>query len=715
VSARWLVLVAPLLFPLAARADGPADNLPDKVRRVPPPGIDVPAGERQELQAGVEELGKEIDGLRAALKGKPQLLELLPDVQVYLKAVDWALRYNEFYKPAEFKTAHTLLKEGMERAKQLREGKAPWTTATGLVVRGYVSKIDGSVQPYGLVVPPSYQPNSPYHHRLDLWCHGRGETLTELSFIEGREKSPGEFTPPHAFVLHLYGRYCCANRFAGEVDCFEAMDHVKAHYPIDENRVVIRGFSMGGAACWHLAVHHPGVWAAAAPGAGFSETADFLKVFQKESVKPTEYEKKLWHWYDATDYGLNLSDCPTVAYSGEIDQQKQAADMMARALTAEGMTLEHVIGPKTPHRYEPGAKEEISRRIDRIVAGGRNPLPNRVRFTTWTLGYNQAFWVTVDGLEQHWERARVDAQFRPGREAGADVLVRVANVSALTLSMPPGLCPLDPTRKPRLLIDTFPPPPPQPRLDPLTGRPYRRVPLDEKSPEEKWARWVELVDAAPVLSDRSWVAHFRKVGEKWEAVESIDDGTLRKRHGLQGPIDDAFLDRFLMVRPTGKPLNDKVGAWAKAEMEHAIEHWRRQFRGDAPQRDDADVTEADIAGSNLVLWGDPSSNQVLAKIADKLPVRWDADGVRAGGKTYAAGHHVPVLIYPNPLNPKRYVVLNSGFTFREYDYLNNARQVPKLPDWAVVDVDVPVSSRLPGGVVAADFFDEQWHLKGAAQ
>ena len=64
---------------------------------------------------------------------------------------------------------------------------------------------------------------------------------------------------------------------------------------------------------------------------------------------------------------------------------------------------------------------------------------------------------------------------------------------------------------------------------------------------------------------------------------------------------------------------------------------------------------------------------------------------------------MPVLIYPNPLNPKRYVVINSGFTFREYDYLNNARQVPKLPDFAVVDIDVPVSSRAPGGIVTAGF------------
>ena len=69
-------------------------------------------------------------------------------------------------------------------------------------------------------------------------------------------------------------------------------------------------------------------WAAAAPGAGFSETAEFLKVYQKEPIKPTWYEEKLWHWYDCTDYALNLFNCPTVAYSGEIDTQKQAADKM---------------------------------------------------------------------------------------------------------------------------------------------------------------------------------------------------------------------------------------------------------------------------------------------------------------------------------------------------------------------------------------------------
>jgi hypothetical protein len=39
--------------------------------------------------------------------------------------------------------------------------------------------------------------------------------------------------------------------------------------------------------------------------------------------------------------------------------------------------------------------------------------------------------------------------------------------------------------------------------------------------------------------------------------------------------------------------------------------------------------------------------------------------------------------------------------------------VPKLPDYAVVNVRVPVSSRVPGEIVAAGFFNERWDLTAA--
>jgi hypothetical protein len=310
------------------------------------------------------------------------------------------------------------------------------------------------------------------------------------------------------------------------------------------------------------------------------------------------------------------------------------------------------------------------------VAAGRDALPAKIRFTTWTLRYNRMKWVRVDGLEKHWTRARLDAETS---KSGIDV--KTSNVSAFSILMP--------------------------RFD-LTSatkdapfRPGQRIDVDiDGQPHHV------TVNYGP--EDNQWRAYFHKSGSKWEEARSERLGGLHKEHGLQGPIDDAFMDRFLMVRPTGTPMNAKVGAWANGEMNHAIEHWRRQFRGEAQVKDDAAVTSDDIAHSNLVLWGDPDSNKILKRIAGRLPIRWDSKGVHVPGHLFTADHNVPVLIFPNPLNPRKYVVINSGFTFREYDYLNNARQNAKLPDWAVVDINTPPSSRWPGEIVDAGFFNEGW-------
>jgi pimeloyl-ACP methyl ester carboxylesterase len=637
---------------LLALLQAQAEPQPDNVKRIPPPGVPVPDADRAELEAGLKELAQEIDGL----KGKPG--DLLPDVRIYLEAVRVALTYNEFFNAKEIPVGKALLKQGLERARMLKDGKPAWATATGLVPRGYVSKIDGSVQPYGLVVPASYQPGAPGKFRLDFWFHGRGETLSELNFIDQRQKSPGEFAPPNTFVLHLYGRYCCANKLAGEIDLFEALESVRKRYPIDENRIVVRGFSMGGAACWQFATHFAGLWAAAAPGAGFSETADFLKVFQNEAVQPTEWEKKLWHQYDCTDYAVNLFNCPTVAYSGEKDRQKQAADIMARALAAEGIEMTHIIGPGTEHRYHPEAKLEINRRIDAIAARGRNPVPDKVRFTTWTLRYNEMLWVRIDAMGRHWERARLDAEIVDA----STVKVTTQNVTAFTLTMPPGLCPLDNTRRPKLMIDG------------------------------------QALEGAAVQSDRSWDTKVFKQGAAWAL--GVPAAGLGKRHGFQGPIDDAFMDSFVFVTPTGKSANAKLEKWVSVEQPRAVEFWRRIMRGDARVVTDAAVTDADIASSNLVLWGDATSNKLIARIADKLPKL-----------PATAENHIPVMIYPNPLNPKRYVVLNSGFTWQENAHLSNSRHVPILPDWAILDVDKPNTLKMSERVAAAGFFDEQWQVR----
>ena len=170
------------------------------------------------------------------------------------------------------------------------------------------------------------------------------------------------------------------------------------------------------------------------------------------------------------------------------------------------------------------------------------------------------------------------------------------------------------------------------------------------------------------------------------------------------------MDSFVVVRPTGKPMNEKIGKWVESEIARATNQWRSQFRGEARVKNDSDISEQDIASGNLILWGDPQSNRLLAKILPRLPINWDAQNITIGKQNFASEHHAPIYIFPNPLNPNRYIVLNSGFTFREYDYLSNARQVPKLPDYAVVDLDEPISPKAPGKIVDAGFFNEQWEL-----
>ena len=644
------------LLPVTGFAQKPAPPL----HLIPPPGIAVPEADQKALEAGIDRLGKRVE----ALKGNP----LYADAAIFEKAVRYALEGNEFYSAEEIFRAKELIRIGNERAMELEHGTASWTKETGLSVRGYVSKIDGGVQPYGLVVPPSYAPDRAHKWRVDAWFHGRSEMLSEVAFLWDRMRNPGQFTPRDTIVLHLYGRYCNASTFAGEVDFFEALEDVKKRFNVDENRILVRGFSMGGASAWHIGAHYGTDFAAVAPGAGFSETKDFYG-YTRRNEKLTWFEEKLLHLTNATDYAANFFNVPVVAYNGDKDGQKQAADIMATNMEAEGLTLSRVIGENMGHGYTPASIVRINEMMDALAQRGRVAYPKEVRFTTWTLKFNRMRWVVVDGLEKHWERGRVTASAKDDHT----LVATTSGVSALSFVMGPGATLLNPASKVTVTLDG------------------------------------QSLTVPGAATDGSFAAHFAKSGGKW-GLAAGDGGELKKRHDLQGPIDDAFLDSFLNVRPTGMPMNEVVGRWAASEREHAAKLWLTQMRGDAPVKDDSEVTDADIARNNLVLWGDPQSNKVLARIADRLPVKWSGNSVVLGDRTYPAGTHGVVMVYPNPLNPRKYVVLNSGITFREYAQPNNSLQVAYLPDYAVVDLTTPADARWPGKVVAAGFFGEKWDL-----
>jgi hypothetical protein len=592
--------------------------------------------------------------------------EAIVEVEIFHKAAEWIGRHNEYYFKDSVAKTLSLLDTGLARASELEAGKPSWTGATGLVLRAYRSRVDGSAQPYVAHVPASYDGSRPV--RMDVLLHGTNRSMGEVEFLS---RKPAEIrhgsiplAPIDFLQIEVLGRTNNAYRWGGEMDVLESVEAAKRSYKIDENRVVLRGFSMGGAGAWHLGLHYPDQWAAIEAGAGFTDTIEYARLYNLPS-----YQLNALHIYDSRDYALNVFQLPTVGYGGEDDRQLAASVNIREQLAKEGFAFQRdglnrttdelpavfLVGPKTPHRWEPESKKRSETFIEQALKKGRTE-PDHIRFVTYTTRYDRCFWVRVGELDQHYERAEVDARRSDG---GATVEIKTKNVAALLLNVP---------RARTVTID---------------GQP------------------MEKLHVSPEL-----------VFQKREGVWSeASDASLRKRHGLQGPIDDAFLDSFLCIRPTRRAANDMAGRYAEETLSAFLDAYSQYFRGQARVKDDTAVTAADASNHHLVLFGDPESNQVIKGVLGKLPLQWDAGKLSLGGQSYDAARHTIAMIYPNPLQPQRYVVLNTGHSFQAHDMAaTNAMLFPRFGDYAVLQLRQPIGGAVESEVMTAGYFDEHWKL-----
>ncbi|HXG10187.1 MAG TPA: prolyl oligopeptidase family serine peptidase [Gemmataceae bacterium] len=637
----------------------------------PPPAQAPDPGKLKEIAERTERLGRRLLALRRQNVRDPYLAE----VEIYHKAAEWIVHHNEFYQKEAADWTLEALDRGLLRAAQLAQGESPWLSQTGhAVVRAFRSRIDGSVQPYAVTFPADYGKDPRKKWRIDVVLHGRDASLTEVKFLHqfaGLQPAPAE---QEWVQINIFGRGNNAYRWAGETDVIEAVDAfvtverlLGREQLLDPSRVVLRGFSMGGAGTWHLGLHRPDRWCVLGPGAGFTTTHGYVKGLPNPLP---DYQEACLRIYDAVEYAENAFNVPVVAYSGADDPQKQAADNIEKRLKQLGIPMTHLVAPGLGHRFPPEWQKKAEAEYAKHVARGRPEYPPRVRFVTYTLKYPSCFWVELIGLERHYQRAAVDASHG---ESG--FTVQTANVRALRLDLPPGA-----SRQPTAI-----------KIDgqSLTARPYL-------SPAGTLHLYLE-----------------RREG-RWHMVlpEKVSTDLarrLQKVAGLQGPIDDAFVDSFLCVRGTGKAWHEATQQYAEANLARFREEWSKYLRGELPVKDDEEVTPEDIATRHLILFGDPSSNSLIDQVLSSLPLRWTREQITLAGVTVPAATHVPVLIYPSPLNPRRYVVLNSGHTFHAPEFRGtNALLFPRLGDYALLKRTPTTKDPLEVEVVTAGLFNDFW-------
>ena len=640
----------------------------------PPPVVAKP----EEL-AQIKAKSAQIEAIVAALKTAHADAALVADVEVYAHAGRMLAEYPELFgTQVAIDHAMETLESGVTRAKALQAGQSPWAQGDSRLY-GYVSKIDGSVQPYHVSLPANYDPSRPV--RLYVWLHGRQNNTTEAAFIYSFDHPRGPGNAPVAdngqIQIDLFGRLNSAGwHWAGEADVFEAIAAVKQRFKIDDGRVLLRGFSMGGEGAWHIALHYPDQFAAAEIGAGTWSRRPLMA-----GLQPWQYPV-LNIWENMEQWGLNGFNLPIAGHDGDRDDQipflpgpapgpnhgQLESSLRTRAqLEKEGFVSMgqpnflrltgtpdiFLISADTGHGTSPLVRTQLDAFLKEWGDKGRAS-PDHIRFVTYTTRYNSDYWVQVDAMDRLYARADVDAGRSEDRRS---YTIKTTNVSRLVLN--------DMAKADSLTID---------------GQSL-------------------VVKPAPTLT-------LRKTGNTWRVDRNGALPGLHKIHALQGPIDDAFLDPFLLVRPTGVAWNAAVNAQALRTMARFDRLWGKYFRGHPFVKDDHDVTAADIATYHLVLFGDPGSNSVMAKLAGKLPVKWTKQTVTLGGKSYDAAANFPALIYPNPLNPKKYVVLNTGLTISEREY-GGDYGMPLWGDYAVVKANP--AAEVPD-LVMAGLFDNNWRV-----
>ncbi len=399
-------------------------------RALPPEGIEIPAERLSQWNGQLDQLEHQLQSLRSA----PHWA----DVQVLVKACRWAIQFREFYSEKDFAKCDRLIDLARSRMNWLTTTSQPIGAGSlpdpdgqqRLQVRGFVSEVDGSTQPIGLVMPKS--PIDPAKKLpLFVWLHGRGDKTTDLHFLCERLDKVGEVAPADAITLHPFGRHCVGYKSAGTTDVMEAINFVCRNYPIDERKIVLIGFSMGGAGAWHVAARNADRFVAVSPGAGFAETARYQNLTPDKY--PPKYAQVLWHIYDVPDYTRNLFNLPVIAYSGENDKQIQAARVMEEAFQTHGRTLTHLIGPGMGHKYHPEVLAKLLGSLSEIADKGQPDSPDELFLQTRHLRVHRTRWISIESMEQEYADTRVTA-----KKQGDTWTIEAQNVATLKLDIPSG-------------------------------------------------------------------------------------------------------------------------------------------------------------------------------------------------------------------------------------------------------------------------------------
>ncbi len=541
-----------------------------------------------------------------------------------------------------------------EEALLDKAGKTGSARANGFVRLTYVDDVDNTPQFCRAYLPLQYNPKQKWPLVVNLHGYnGANPMYVKWWSIDQRHTRVVDTYPVIAIEPH--GRGNTSYMGIGDKDILRCIALAKQRFNIDEDRIYLKGESMGGGGVWNVGTRHPELFAAIAPVYGGWDY--HVGMNEKEIAQLSERALFENETRNSLAHADALLTTPVFAIHGDIDKSVDVNNSryLVKTLQRWGYDIRY-------HEY-PGFGHEGIEYNDELIPWflehKRNADPKTVRVRSADLHTASAHWVKVT------QRGNPYAFITAEAEVLIDNTIRLSTENVLGIELAPSKKLLD-HRKPVTVI------------------------------------WNE--------TDR------RRVNVQNGRIRLLAGdyrpSALNKTTAMEGPIADVTATPFAVVIGTSSQDSTMVRLCAQKAKAFADE-WKVWQKYEPRVFKDTDMTDADVEKYSLILFGGADANKVTKALIDKIPLKISSQVVEIAGRKFPATDACVQMVYPHPLNRERYVLVIGATSVAGMYFYTKANDAY---DFVIQDGCLPntrLGRPMEKLIVARGVFDNAWRLGDA--
>ncbi len=530
-------------------------------------------------------------------------------------------------------------------------GKKGSVRANGFTRLTYIDQVDNTPQFCRAFIPINYNPKQKWP--LVIMLHGyNGDNPVYVKWwsIDQRHNSVVDKYP--VIYIEPHGRGNTSYKGIGDQDILKCIELAKQKFNIDEDRIYLKGESMGGGGTWNVGTRHPELFAAIAPVFGGWDYHAGMK--ENEIANLSERERFNNEVNSSLAHADALLTTPVFVSHGDIDKSVDISNSryLVKTLQRWGYDVRY-------HEY-PGFGHEGIEYYDQVMPWflehKRNADPAKVRVRSADLKYASAHWLKVTQLDNPNSFVAAEA------EVLINNTIKLSTENVLEMELNPSAKLIDPKKAVTVIWNV------------------------------NDIRETRVINGKIILRDKGY-----------------NPLPLHKNPKIAGMISDIQTTPFAVI--IGTIAKDSLMAkLINIKAQEFINYWKNWQKYEPRVFKDTELTEADMKKYSLILYGSAEDNLISKKLSDKIPLKVSSEEIEISGKKFPAKDACIKMIYPNPLNAERYVLVIGATSGSGMFFSDN---IPSDDDFVIQDGSIPNSylGRTKSKIsIAHGFFDYNWQI-----